>query len=143
MILHGTLRLSDAHQRRTVGKLSRLIYENAAVFERYFAATLFPGSLNVNVPHPPTLHKDLDAGRPPPAIRIPKTQLVGMPRYIGDGQAWPSRLRGKKLPYPIECWVFRRINSRVPAGVIELVAREALRVPYGLQHGDAVTIEFV
>ena len=64
-----------------------------------------------------------------------------MPSYIGDGQAWPSTLRGVKFPAPVRCWIFRRIGSRVPAGVIELVAEQGLRQPYGLQHGDAVSIE--
>lgn len=143
MILQGTLRLSDPDQRRTAGRFNELINENAAVFERYFGTPLFPGSLNVDVPYPPSLQKDLDAGRPPPAIRISKTELVGMPSYIGDGQAWPCRLRGPKFKHPIDCWIFRRIGSKVSAGVIELVAREALRVPYGLHNGEAVTIELV
>jgi CTP-dependent riboflavin kinase len=66
-----------------------------------------------------------------------------MPRYIGHGQAWPCRLRGKKFPAPVCCWIFRRIGSRVPPRVIEIVAQDKLRDAYGLQHGDAVTIDFM
>ena len=141
--LHGRLRLSDENVRRTAGTFSKLINDNAKVFERYFGAQLFPGSLNVDVLDKPSLQQDLDAGRPLPTIRIPKTELINMPAYIGDGQAWPCRLRGDKFPRPINCWVFRRIGSKVPHGVLEIVAAEPLRAPYNLQHGDSVVMELL
>jgi CTP-dependent riboflavin kinase len=139
--LNGTLRLSDETGRRTAGGFGRLINDNATVFERYFGARLFPGSLNVDVPDPSTLQQDLDAGRPAPWFVIPKKELVNMPNYVGDGQAWACELKGNKFLHPIQCWIFRRIGSRVPMGVLEIVAREPLRQPYELKHGDAVTIE--
>lgn len=124
-----------------MGGFSRLINDNATVFERHFGAKLFPGSLNIDVPCPSTLQKDLDAGEPPARIVIPRKELINMPDYIGDGQAWACHLKGVKFPSPIHCWIFRRKGSRVPPGVIEIVAREPLRQPYDLKHGDAVTIE--
>jgi CTP-dependent riboflavin kinase len=139
--LNGTLRLSDETGKRTAGAFSRLINDNAAVFEHYFRAKLFAGSLNIDVPYPPTLQQDLDAGRPAPCIFIRKRELINMPDYIGDGQAWACDLKGSKFPYPIRCWIFRRKGSRVPVGVIEIVSREPLREPYKLKHGDAVTVE--
>jgi CTP-dependent riboflavin kinase len=139
--LSGTLRLSDETGKRTVGGFSRLINDNAIVFERHFGAKIFPGSLNVDVPYPSTLQQDLDASQPSAHIVIARKELINMPDYIGDGQAWACVLKGSKFPSPIHCWVFRRKGSRVPPGVIEIVAREPLRQPYGLKHGDAVTIE--
>jgi len=142
LILSGTLRLSELGKKPlTAGKFSVLIRENADVFKRYFGVDLFPGSLNVDVPNPPSLQADLDAAKPPPSIIVPKSELINMPEYIGQGQAWPCNLIGSKFPQPISCWIFRRIGSRVPAGVIEIVAGQALREPYQLQHGDKVAIE--
>lgn len=141
MLLSGTLRLSDEQTQRTVGQFSRLISDNAKVFREYFGVELFPGSLNVDVPEPPSLQSDLDAGKPAPSILIPKAQLTNMPNYIGDGQAWPCRLKGTKFPDPVECWIFRRIGSRVPKGVIEIVAQRKLRDSHDLKHGDKITIE--
>jgi CTP-dependent riboflavin kinase len=143
MKLNGILRLSDETGRRTSGGFSRLINDNAAVFEHYIGAKLFPGSLNVDVPYPPTLQRDLDAGRPAPHIVIPKTKLINMPEYIGDGQAWACDLKGAKFPESVGCWIFRRKGSRVPPGVIEIIAREPLRQPYELMHGDAIIIEIL
>jgi CTP-dependent riboflavin kinase len=141
--LKGTLRLSDETGKRTVGGFSRLINDNATVFESYFGAKLFPGSLNIDVPYPPTLQQDLDAGQPAACIVIRRKELINMPDYIGDGQAWACDLKGSKFPSAIHCWIFRRKGSRVPPGVIEIVACEALRQPYDLNHGDAVTIEML
>jgi CTP-dependent riboflavin kinase len=141
--LRGTLRLSDATGRRTCGGFGKLITDNEEVFQRFFGEPLFPGSLNVDVPEPTSLQRDLDAGRPAPTLVVPRTALINMPSYIGDGQAWASYLRGNKFPHAIKCWVFRRIGSRVPIGVIEIVASEPLRVPYKLKHGDPVVIELL
>ena len=136
LTLLGTLRLSDFGGHRTAG-----MFDNRAVFRHYFGVDLFAGSLNVDVPRPPSLQMDLDAGVPPPAFVIPRAELINMPPYIGDGQAWECNLKGDKFPVPIQCWVFRRKGSRVPAGVIEIVAEKPLREPYCLQHADSVSIE--
>lgn len=140
MTLNGTLRLSDYPGQRTVGMFGKLIRDNPVVFRRYFGVDLFAGSLNVDVSHPPSLQADLDAGRPAPAFIVPKAELINMPPYIGDGQAWRCELAGDKFPNAINCWIFRRKGSRVPAGVIELVSHESLRTRYKLQHGDKVVI---
>src|SRR5579862_4300863 len=118
--LTGTLRLSTPNMKRTVGRFSQLIAENGMIFKKYFGVDLFPGSLNVDVPVPDSLQSDLDAGRPPPAFVIPRSELINMPAYIGNGQAWPSILHVEKISGSISCWVFRRIGSRVPSGVIEV-----------------------
>lgn len=141
--LAGTLRLSTPDAKRTVGRFNELITDNRAVFRRHFGVDLFPGSLNVDVPAPASLQRDLDAGRPPPTFVIPKRELINMPAYIGDGQAWPCILRGGKFPAPVPCWVFRRIGSRVLPGIIEILAQDKLRDVYGLQQGDPVTIDFL
>ena len=143
MILEGTLRLSTGAERRTAGRFSELINDNKAVFKRYFGVDLFPGSLNIDVPRPESLQRDLDAGNPLPTFVIPKTELINMPAYIGDGQAWPCILRGEKFPALVSGWIFRRIGSRVPPGVIEVVASEKLRDTYGLQHGERVSIDII
>jgi CTP-dependent riboflavin kinase len=113
------------------------------VFRHYFRVDVFPGSLNVDVSAPASLHRDLDAGSPQPTFVIPKSELINMPDHLGDGQAWSCHLRGQKFPAPVSCWVFRRIGSRVPLGVIEILAQNKLRDVYGLHHGDAVTIDFL
>ena len=141
--LAGTLRLSTPGEKRTGGRFNELITDNSAVFRRYFGADLFPGSLNIDVPAPDSLQSDLDAGRPSPDFVIPKGELINMPKYIGDGQAWPCLLRGENFPAPVSCWVFRRIGSRVSHGVIEVLAAQKLRDVYGLRHGDAVIIDFM
>jgi CTP-dependent riboflavin kinase len=141
MILNGTLRLSDETGCRTAGRFSQLIEQNAAVFTRYFGTTLFAGSLNIHIPFPATLQRDLDKGIPQPAFIIPRSELTGMPSYIGDGQAWKCSLGGMKFPTAIDCWIFRRIGSRVPAGVIEIVAPAPQLVPtFALSNGDTVIL---
>lgn len=143
IILPGTVRLSTPDTKRTSGGFSKLVNDNSEVFRRYFGVDLFPGSLNIDVPEPKSLQQDLDAGVPAPAFVIPKTELVNMPAYIGDGQSWPCILSGDRFPEPVSCWMFRRIGSRVPQGVIELLAQDKLRDTYSLEHGDAVTIELL
>ncbi len=138
MELHGRLRISESDKPpKTVRKFGQLIRENADVFRRYFGVDLYPGSLNVDVAEPSTLQADLDAGRPRPTIVIPRDELAGMPSYIGDGQAWPCDLRCTNMSSPVACWVFRRIGSRVPPGVIELVAAPPQLIEtYQLHDGD-------
>lgn len=143
LVLSGTLRLSVPGAQRTAGRFNELVTDNAAVFRRHFGVVLFPGSLNVDVPEPASLQRNLDAGIPSPAFVIPKAELVNMPAYIGDGQAWPCVLHYEKSSIPISCWIFRRIGSRVPQGVIELVASTKLRDTYSLQHGDPITIHLM
>jgi CTP-dependent riboflavin kinase len=141
VILNGTIWLSDETGARTAGRFNQLIEQNAAVFTRYFGSVLFAGSLNIYVPFPATLQQDLDRGIPQPAITIPRSALIGMPAYIGDGQAWRCSLAGAKFQTDIDCWIFRRIGSRVPPGVIEIVAPPPPLVPtFGLRNGDAVTL---
>ena len=74
---------------------------------------------------------------------IPRSKLVGMPGYIGDGQAWSCSLEGEKFPEPVQCWVFGRVGSQVPHGVIEIVADEGLVETYGMAHGGAVRIRLM
>jgi CTP-dependent riboflavin kinase len=141
LTLSGTLELSDPKSKRTMGGFAQFVTANDATLQQFFGFKLFPGSLNVNVPNPPSLQQDLDAGRPAPLFVIPKETLEGMPVYIGDGQAWACNLYSEKFPASIGCWIFRRIRSGVPRGVIEIVAVEHLVGPYKLQHADPVTIE--
>jgi CTP-dependent riboflavin kinase len=141
MILRGTLELSDPETKRTVGGFAQFVTANDSTLREHFGHKLYPGSLNVLVEDPPTLQQDLDAGRPAPLFVIPRNLLDGMPVYIGDGQAWPCNLGGEKFPEAIGCWIFRRIRSGVPRGVIEIVSTEHLVGPYKLQHADPVTIE--
>jgi len=136
LVLKGKLNL--IHTRRTFGQL---IKDNKEVFYKYFGVYLFPGSLNVKVDEPSDLQKNLDKSIPVPSFVIPKTELVGMPDYIGDGQAWPCCLICKKFPEPVKCWVFRRINSKVLKGIIELVAEKELVKPCSLCDGNSVSIE--
>lgn len=142
MKLKGTLYLSTPDEKRTCGWFNKLITENQDMFRSYFKVDLFPGSLNVYIPEPPSLHDDLDAGDPPPSFVIPKHKLEGMPSYIGDGQAWPCRICIEKVPVSVPCWIFRRIGSRVRHGIIEIVAEQGLCDGYSLQHEDVVTIVF-
>ena len=65
-----------------------------------------------------------------------------MPGYLGNGRAWPCTLQCSNMSSPVQCWVFRRINSRVPSGVIELLAPIPLVSTYQLKDGDSVVIRF-
>ena len=136
MILDGVLNLKN-----TCGRFRDLINDNREIFKRYFKTDLFPGSLNVRVDTPADLQQNLDKGVYPPAFIVPREELVGMLDYIGDGQAWPCRLSSTNFENPMDCWIFRRIGSRVPQGIIELVAIHELVKPFGLQDGDPVTLE--
>lgn len=136
MILEGKLNLIH-----TVGKFKILINENKEVFWKYFGAVLFPGSLNIKIDKPENLQQEFDRGNPQPNFVIPRTELVGMPDYIGNGQAWRCVLFCEKFPVPVECWIFRRIGSRVPKGIIEIVSEQELVKPHALKDGDEVSIE--
>ncbi len=138
--LSGKIRKSEPGHKRTGGAFNQQIEENRAVFLRYFAVDLFPGSLNIDVCEPSTLQCDLDEGKYRPEFVIPKSELVGMPEYIGDGQAWKAALEIQKPSSPVSCWVFRRIGSKVSPGVIEVLAAESLTQKYGLVHKDPVKL---
>jgi CTP-dependent riboflavin kinase len=43
----------------------------------------------------------------------------------------------------VRCWIFRRIGSRLPSGVIELVANVPLVTTHQLRDGDSVVIHVV
>jgi hypothetical protein len=142
--IRGRLRISEPDKpRKTVGVFSEFVKENAGVLRSYFKEDLFPGSLNVNVTEPLNLHADLDAGQPHPTFVIPRNRLAGMPDYIGDGQAWSCTLQCNSMTSPVRCWIFRRIGSRVPFGVIELVAPWPLVATYQLRDGEPVVIHLV
>lgn len=137
LILNGKVNLN-----RTVSKFSILINENKKVFAKYFGVDLFPGSLNIIVDNPPDLQENLDKGIPTPDFTILRNELIGMPEYMGDGQTWSCKLKCDKFQGPINCWIFRRIGSRVPKGVIEIVSDLELVKPNGLCNGDDILIEF-
>jgi CTP-dependent riboflavin kinase len=144
MTLNGKLRLSDKTGKRTVGDFSKWMKVNAKILRRYFGADLFEGSLNIDVSDPPSLQRNLDTGVPPPTFVIPVGELDnGKAMYLGEGRAWKCKLKGAKFPEPIKCWIFRRVNSGVPAGVIEIVACQGLVHAYQLCHGDAVIIDII
>jgi hypothetical protein len=139
----GKLRISEPGEAsKTVGRFSQFVRNNAAVFRDHFKEDLFPGSLNVDVVKP-YLQSDLDAGLPTPTFVIPRNKLIGMPEYIEDGQAWSCTLQSDSMTSPVRCWIFRRIGSRVPSGVIELVARVPLVTTHQLRDGDSVVIHVV
>jgi CTP-dependent riboflavin kinase len=142
MEFHGKLVISEpGAPAKTRGDFGPFFKQNADVFRRYFGMDLYPGSLNVYIPEPMTLQADLDAGQPPPAIVIPRGEMVGMPIYIGDGRAWPCTLQCADMRSSVTCWVFRRIGSRVPHGVIELVAPPPpLVATYDLRNGNPARI---
>jgi hypothetical protein len=139
----GKLRISEPGEaRKTVGKFSQFVRDNAAVLHDHFKADLFPGSLNVDVVKP-YLQSDLDAGQPTPTFVIPRNKLIGVPESIGDGQAWSCTLQTDSMTSPVRCWIFRRIGSRLPSGVIELVANVPLVTTHQLRDGDSVVIHVV
>jgi CTP-dependent riboflavin kinase len=128
---------------QTVGKFKILINNNKEVFHKYFGAYLFPGSLNIKINKPENLQQELDKKNPPPNFVIPRAELTRMPDYIGDGQAWKCVLFCDKFPAPINSWIFRRVGSRVPRGIIEIVAEQELAKPYALEDGDSIVIKLV
>lgn len=144
LVLAGTLCISDATGKRTHGGFARGVETNRPVFDQHFGAPIFAGSLNVLVPEPRSLQADLDNRHPLPSFTIPSSQLEGSPGYLqnADAQIWCCTLRCDKIPNALKCWIFRRVGSRVPKGILEIVAVEALVEPYGLKNGDPVTLSF-
>lgn len=118
--------------------------ENQETLRKYFSADLFPGSLNVDIDSTTgSLHHQLDRGEPLPAVTIPRRELRAMSPYLGDAQAWRVSLSAARIPTPHECWVFRRIGSRVPANVIEIVSTVAIVTTFGVRHGEDLELVFL
>lgn len=141
LVLRGKIVLEGSVGR--CGKFSVLIHENENVFGKYFGVKIFPGSLNVRVEGLEDLPERLDQGSPKPDFTISKEELINMPEYIGDGQAWKCILQIIRTSDQIKCWVFRRVGSRVRRGIIEVVSELCLVRRYGLKHWDEVIIEIL
>ncbi len=132
MILHGSIMLNNA------GKFNEFVKDNAIVLQKYFGVFLFPGSINVMIKDFPNLHSFLDTKLLPDFI-IPKEELINMPSYLGNGQAWRCQLINEKWG-KIDAWVFRRINSKVRKNSLEIVSDKELNKPYNLSNNDEVLI---
>jgi CTP-dependent riboflavin kinase len=118
--------------------------ENHETLRKYFNADLFPGSLNVDIdPTVGSLHKQLDRGEPQPAFRIPRQELRAMSPYLGDAQAWRVSLSTARMTALHECWVFRRIGSKVPPNVLEILSIVPIVKTFGVQHGEALELMFM
>lgn len=124
----------------TCGKFNLFVNDNEAVFEEFFKAKLFPGSINIGI-NSTSLTKDLDNGKYQPDFVIPRERLTGqwMKDYLGNGQAWKCELISPKLPSGLNTWIFRRINSGYK-DVIEILSTEQLVKPYSLLNEDEVTV---
>lgn len=109
---------------------------------RDWPEVLQPGSLNVRIAEYPkgfAQHglrnsvRELDKSAFAPAFKIERERLIGntlhptprMPRG-GEAQVWRSRLSIEKLQLEIDCWVLRRLGSRVDEQ-LEIVHRDKLR----------------
>jgi CTP-dependent riboflavin kinase len=136
IVLTGVLYL-----KYTAGKFNILINENKEVFKKYFGIYLYPGSLNIKILEPENLAQILDQQILKPSFVIPKSELINMPEYIGNGQAWKCKLSCDKFPKYKDCWLFRRVNSRVRIGTFEIVAAEEFVKPFDLKDGDSITID--
>lgn len=111
---------------------------------KYFRADLFPGSLNVDIDsRGPNLHQQRDRGEPLPAFIIPRRELRAMSPYLGDAQTWRVSLSAARMSTPHECWVFRRIGSKVPAKVLEIVSTVAIVTTFGVRHGEDLELLFL
>jgi hypothetical protein len=118
--------------------------ENQETLSRYFRADLFPGSLNVDVDSGvASLHQQLDLGEPLPAFTIPRHELRAMSPYLGDAHAWRVSLSAARISTPHGCWVFRRIGSKVPANVLEIVSTVAIVTTFGVRHGEDLELVFL
>ena len=129
--------------RRTCGKFAAWMAENQETLRKYFNADLFPGSLNVDIDSAAgSLHQELDRGEPQPTFTIPQQELRAMSPYLGDAQAWRVSLSAARITTPHQCWVFRRIGSKVPANVLEIVSTVAIVTTYGVRHGEDLELVF-
>ena len=145
MTLRGRFRLAEAGgPRRTCGKFAAWMAENRETLRKYFNTDLFPGSLNVDIDSTAgSLHQQLDRGEPQPAFTIPRQELLAMSPYLGDAQAWRVSLSAARIATPHECWVFRRIGSKVPPNVLEILSIVPIVKTFGVQHGEALELMFV
>jgi hypothetical protein len=118
--------------------------ENEATLREYFSAELFPGSLNVDIDSAAvSLHQQLDRGEPQPAFKIPREELRAMSPYLSDGQAWRVLLSAARIAPPHECWVFRRIGSKVPPNVLEVLSTVPIVKTFGVRHGEDLELVFL
>ena len=133
---------TPGQQPKTCGLFVQLMNENAKTFQRHFGVDLEPGSFNITIPNAPTLHSFLDRREISPCFAIPKNEIVGrlMPPTLGDGQAWRCQLTAEKIPTPHDCWVFRRIGSGVPTGVLEILSTVKLVSEYGFVDEDPLVV---
>jgi len=129
-------------QLNNAGKFNQLIKDNKDVFFEYFKCDIYPGSINIFLEDNLGLWQELDKGIPTPDIIIPKEKLINMPVYLGNGQAWKCKLISEKWKEIDNCWVFRRINSKVQRGVLEIISPLELNKPYNLQQDEEVTLIF-
>jgi CTP-dependent riboflavin kinase len=145
MMLRGRFRFTEAGgPKRTCGNFAAWMTANQETLRKYFGADLFPGSLNVDIDSGAAdLHQGLDRGEPLPAFTIPRRELRAMPPYLGDAQAWRVSLSAARISMPHECWVFRRIGSKIPANVLEIVSTVAMVRTFGLRHGEDVELLFL
>jgi CTP-dependent riboflavin kinase len=145
MTLVGRFRLTEAGgPRRTCGKFAAWMAENQATLSKYFGSDLFHGSLNVDIdPGEASLHQRLDRGEPLPSFTIPRGELRAMSAYLGDAQVWRVSLSATRISTPHSCWVLRRIGSKVPANVLEIVSTVAIVKTFGVQHGEDLKLVFL
>jgi CTP-dependent riboflavin kinase len=145
MTLRGRFRLTEAGgPRRTCGQFAAWMAENQATLRRYFRADLFPGSLNVDIASGEAgLHQRLDRGEPAPAFTIPRGELRSMSPHLGDAQAWRVSLSAARISTPHESWIFRRIGSKVPPNVLEILSTIRIVETFGVQHGEELELVFL
>ena len=130
--------------RKTCGKFAAWMAENQETLRKYFNADLFPGSLNVDIDSAAgSLHQQLDRGEPKPTFTIPRQTLRAMALHLGDAQVWRVSLSAARITTPHDCWVFRRIGSKVPANVLEIVSTVAIVTTFGVQHGEDLELVFL
>lgn len=140
VVLNGRVCLTTPNgPKKTCGKFSQWMTENRETLDRYFGVELCLGSFNVEIINAPeNLLRDLDAGSPRPTIRIPATELRSMSSYLRDAQAWPVTLESAKANGPIDCWLFRRIHSKVRE--LEVLATQSLVKTHGFTDGDELRL---
>jgi CTP-dependent riboflavin kinase len=145
MTLPGRFRISEVGTpRRTCGKFAAWMAENHETLRRYFNADLFSGSLNVDIDSTTgSLRQQLDRGEPLPAFTIPRRELRAMSAYLGDAQVWRVSLSAARIATPHECWVFRRIGSKVPTNVLEIVSTVGIVTTFGVRHGEDLELVFL
>jgi hypothetical protein len=66
-----------------------------------------------------------------------------MSSYLGDAQVWRVSLSAARISPPHQCWVFRRIGSKVPPNVLEILSTVAIVKTFGVQHGENLEMVFL